>query len=229
MKILLVAVRDELKTGLEQALKAGSHNIIQYWHPIKAMDNLDEVVPEAVVFSGTDFPRHWKTFVTYLSYTFPDRKIPFFLLTPDVFDPEELRKAEYLSVACVPENDQSALENHLRQRLAPAKERPSGECAAYEPGPGERLEILFTSPDSLGLVFGRITRLSARGFSFKPTDPEKVSRLEPGTQLPKVSFFLNGTISSIMVEILDNKPDSVSCLFLNPPAELTESIAHLTA
>ena len=65
MKILLVSERDELRDHIRRNFMPRGAEIIQYYNPIKAMDNLDEVDPEVVLFSAQDFPRHWKPFLCY--------------------------------------------------------------------------------------------------------------------------------------------------------------------
>jgi hypothetical protein len=229
MKILLVTVREDIKALLEAGLSDTSPDIIQYWHPIKAMDNLDELVPQAVVFSGLDFPRHWKPFIVYYRSCFPDAAADFFLLTPSVFDIEERKKADFLGATCLAETDLQSLQDLLRSRLPNPAARPSSDCAAYVPLPGERVEVLFTSPTTLGLVFGRVNRLWQHGFSFNPIDPEKAGSLGVGTQIGKASFSLNGRISNVSIEVVESSRTGISCLFMDAPAGLTESIAGLIA
>ena len=43
MKILLVSERDELKSYIRRNFMPRGAEIIQYYNPIKAMDNLDEL------------------------------------------------------------------------------------------------------------------------------------------------------------------------------------------
>jgi len=66
MKLLLVAANDELKRALSFHLRPIGVEVIQYVHPIKAMDNIEEIEPDVVLFSSSDFPRHWKPFLKLL-------------------------------------------------------------------------------------------------------------------------------------------------------------------
>ena len=57
MKILLVSERDELHEFIKRNFIPRGAEIIQYYNPIKAMDNLDEVDPEILeAFSKLGIP-----------------------------------------------------------------------------------------------------------------------------------------------------------------------------
>jgi len=60
MKLLWVSNDLELKENLRELWDNYELDLIQYQNARKAIDNLDEIDPQAVVFNGVDFPRHWK-------------------------------------------------------------------------------------------------------------------------------------------------------------------------
>src|SRR6056297_1331296 len=98
MKILLVSERDELKGYIRRNFMPRGAEIIQYYNPIKAMDNLDEIDPDVVLFSAQDFPRHWKPFLIFLRDSRAREQCVFVVLTGGEFDHEEADKAQALQV-----------------------------------------------------------------------------------------------------------------------------------
>jgi DNA-binding response OmpR family regulator len=109
MKLMLVSESPQLRPLLEKLFPSKNADVIHYENPIKAMDNLEEIEPEIVVFAATDFPRHWKPFVIYLRNTFTRNEAVFILLVNNTFDEEEARKADYLDVNSVIEQDPDPL------------------------------------------------------------------------------------------------------------------------
>lgn len=63
MKAMLVIEKDSIKHKVVEHLAPQGFVFIHYTNPLKAMDNIDEVAPEIVLFSAADYPRHWKPFL----------------------------------------------------------------------------------------------------------------------------------------------------------------------
>ncbi len=71
MKALLVVEDDAIADAVRYYLQPLGLDVIRYRDPLKALDNLDEINPDAVIMSARDFPRHWKTIVVNLRATRP--------------------------------------------------------------------------------------------------------------------------------------------------------------
>ena len=105
MKLLLVTSKEETRNRVYSHFNRLGYEIIIYDNPLKAMDNLSEIVPEAVIFNAEDFPRHWKPFLQVLRQLFEREKSVFILLKGESFNDEEALKAGSLSVSGVLSED----------------------------------------------------------------------------------------------------------------------------
>ncbi|MDR0910572.1 MAG: hypothetical protein LBM77_12495 [Spirochaetaceae bacterium] len=66
MKILLVAADDKTAVLIKGLSFLPAMELIQYASTVKAMDNIDEIAPDAIVFSAIDFPQSWQCFASFL-------------------------------------------------------------------------------------------------------------------------------------------------------------------
>jgi DNA-binding response OmpR family regulator len=210
MKIVLVAQRAELKNHISDHFLPQGSEIIQYWNPIKAMDNIDEIEPDLVLFSAVDFPRHWKPFLVYLRSSRDRDSTVFVILKGDNFAFEEASKAHHLGANGIVHED---LEN--KREIARLKELVSRYKEALEarrerryiPGPSDRVAFLFAHPDTLRMITGTVADISAGGIRVGPDVHEYVSDLMPGTVLPACSLRAGDTLLSIDAMVVRNDTD----------------------
>jgi hypothetical protein len=198
MKILLIADREDLKRVLEREFSLRGAELVHYWHPIKAMDNVDEMAPNLIIFSARDFPRHWKPFLVFFrSYSPAAEKVPFILLSGENFNDDEAKKAEYLGVnTVVPEKlDNPEDLRKLRNYIVP------GKNSAYRPAKEETADILFTHPEDLVLVQGRIEEISAASLSFTPAAPELCEDFPLPVVVRECSLHIFGILIAADIEI----------------------------
>jgi hypothetical protein len=66
MKLLLVLGSSDIYGQIADYVKDLGAEIIHYQHILKAMDNIDEIAPDGIIVSATDFPRHWKTLISFI-------------------------------------------------------------------------------------------------------------------------------------------------------------------
>ncbi len=99
MKLLLVLDSDESYNLISLYVKPLGFELIRYRHAVKAMDNIDEVDPRAIVISARDFPRHWKTMVQFFRSERSRDECPVIILTGEDFTVEERSKASFLGVS----------------------------------------------------------------------------------------------------------------------------------
>jgi hypothetical protein len=70
MKILLVSPElSDFKKLESNIASAGRSDVLlfHYVHPLKAIDNIEEILPDVIIWSIIDFPRHWKTLIPFAS------------------------------------------------------------------------------------------------------------------------------------------------------------------
>jgi DNA-binding response OmpR family regulator len=207
MKILLVSERDELNAYIRRNFMPRGAEIIQYYSPIKAMDNLDEVAPDVILFSAQDFPRHWKPFLAFLRDFRTREQCVFVLLTGPEFDHEEADKAQALQVNGI-------VHEHLRDKheLARLKElvnryRDIGDARTEKrivPTHVDQLGFVFTHPDRMELLFGRVEDVSAAGVSFVPADRQKTIDLARGELIPTCSLRVGEEILTFTSRVVRN-------------------------
>ncbi|MDR3201053.1 MAG: hypothetical protein LBT68_06295 [Spirochaetales bacterium] len=221
MKVLLVADREELKLFLEKELALRGARLVHYWHPIKAMDNVDEMAPEMIIFSARDFPRHWKPFLVYFRAHSPEAaKIPFVLLRGESFSDDEVKKAEYLGVSDVlPEALDNPADLQTLKKYIVSSQNPS-----YRPAASEKADILFSHPQSLVLVQGRVREISADELSFSPLSPELCEDIEPPAVLQSCSLSIFDVLIAVDIEITQKNAEGFQARFLSGGEEIAPYI-----
>lgn len=226
MKVLLVAQRDDIRPQLERHFHPLGMELIQYWNPIKAMDNIDEIDPDIVLFSAGDFPRHWKPFLTFLRNHRTRYTSVFILLRPANFSFEEASKAQHLGVNGLADDSFSNREdvNRLRDLIVRYKEvRDLRKNKRFVPHPEDRIEFIFSHPQTMQFVTGRVEDISATGLRFVPDRPALVEALSNDLVLRHCSLRLGDTILNLTTRIIRND-DGLSVAFHEADSDLRESI-----
>ncbi|MFW5716369.1 MAG: PilZ domain-containing protein [Spirochaetota bacterium] len=208
MKILLVSERDELKAYIRRNFMPRGAEIIQYYNPIKAMDNLDEVEPDVVLFSAQDFPRHWKPFLIFLRDSKAREQCVFVILTGDEFDHEEADKAQALQVNGIVHE---RLEDHAelsRLRELVNRYRDIGDARAEKrlvPTDVDAVAFVFTHPVRLELSIGEVEDLSAAGVSLVPADRRKTMDIEVGARIDVCTLRVGENVLSFPATVVRNE------------------------
>ena len=208
MKILLVSERDELKGHIRRNFMPRGAEIIQYYNPIKAMDNLDEVEPDVVLFSALDFPRHWKPFLIFLRDSRAREQCVFVILTGDEFDHEEADKAQALQVNGIVHERLQDQRELARLKELVNRYRDIGDARTERrlvPTEIDRVGFVFTHPAKLELICGGIEDLSAAGVSFAPTDRRKTMDLQVGSRIDVCSLRVGNDIVAFPASVVRNE------------------------
>lgn len=207
MKILLIAEKAITKKILTVHLKPLGFEFIAYINPIKAMDNIEEVDPDIVLFSAEDFPRHWKPFLKLLRENRTKEDTVFILLVGPVFPFEEAAKAVHLSVnGIIGEDlqDGRKMQNleGLLNRYKMLKDKRDN--LRYIPDIYDELEFIFTHPESMKLITGAIDNVSITGISFTPDNPQITESIEIGAEIPFCSLRIEDHIISLNCKVIRN-------------------------
>jgi DNA-binding NarL/FixJ family response regulator len=227
MKILIISDRDVLREEIVKHFQPLGFDIIHYWNPIKAMDNLDETDPDIVLFSAQDFPRHWKPFLTFLRNTKSRLETVFILLKGDDFEAEEVSKGVHLGVNGIIHEDLSdkselARLQELVDRYKELKE--SRKIFRLIPEDFDRIEFAFTQPETLRIITGLVLDLSSNGLSFRPARTDTLGELEIGTVLDTCSLRFGTTIASLSCRII-RITDSIGLSFYSAAENLLLDLA----
>ena len=173
MKLLLVLASDETNDLISLYVKPLGFELIRYSHILKAMDNIDEIDPSAIVISARDFPRHWKTMVQFVRCERSKDSCPIIILKGENFTVEEASKAFYLGVSGIVTE---VLENPaevdrlqgILSRYMPVDEKRRTHRIYVEPR--HRIGFVFARPMDHILVTGEVKNISSGGISFLPDD-----------------------------------------------------------
>ncbi|MDR0408817.1 MAG: PilZ domain-containing protein [Spirochaetaceae bacterium] len=208
MKLLLVLSSSEACKQIADYVKELGVEIIHYRNIIKAMDNIDEISPDGVVVSATDFPRHWKTFVSFVRIGRPVESCAVVLLYNSFFSDKERGKAKFLNVNCLisEENLNKRSLNQLSDALRPHV--PAIEWInhlAIKPQNEKKLAIILTNPLTGTLIAGKIIKISKAGMVFMPEHPRLTRNLTLMAELPSCSLRAGNAILSPICRVIRNE------------------------
>lgn len=209
MKLLLVAERQEMKDHLAFHLRPIGVEIIHYLNPLKAMDNIEEIDPQIVLFSSADFPRHWKPFLKLLRDDKARHESIFILLRGEDFSVQEAAKAVHLEVNGIISESLSAerIVHNLEEillRYGMVKDR-ARKNRRYLPAEFDDLEFILTHPENLKVVTGTLDDISLTGARFTPDNPKLTEDLERGVHIPTCSLQVGEQILAVSCKLVRNE------------------------
>lgn len=186
MKFLIVAVRDEIRPSIERVPAAESAEIVRYRSAEKALDNLEEIEPDAVFFADRDFPGYRQHFVNRIRNAEQLADTALVVLTGDRMDAESERSARQSGATLVVheeldrESDIDRLEAVLRRvrRTHYSKHR-----TRITPNPEDRIGFVFVHPSNETLVTGLVCDISGDGLRFRPFRTELLHGLNAAMML----------------------------------------------
>lgn len=98
MKALIISDDTKVSTALDFFFKSKKFDTIIYKWLLKALDNIEEIRPDCVILSSSEYPRHWKTLVQFLKSGLGGNKIAVFLYEPSPLSKEDEEKAALLGI-----------------------------------------------------------------------------------------------------------------------------------
>ena len=198
MKLLAVFGYDDRLPEIIRQMEPLGFEFVCYTSVLKALDNIDEINPQAVIVSAQDFPRHWKILVQFVRDTRSKDECPIILLKGQKFSIEESAKASFLGVTCLG-NDGDALAElePLLNNLSQQKKQLLSIM------PWHRFGFLFARPFDKLIIPGELTIISTKGISFKPAAADLLKDIEPGTEITECSLRLGDGIYSPVCRIVN--------------------------
>ncbi len=205
MKALLL-IEDDLKAlEIAACINPVGFEVIRYRNPLKALDNLDEIAPDAIIASALDFPRHWKIIADVVRAAKDRHACSIVILRGEHFGTEEADKATHLGVNGIVSDRIS--EPHARDHLVRllgrySKLRNARTSDRVQVAEWDRCIFLFVHPHSGRILGGRVATISATGLSFEPDDFEAITDLEKETILKSSSLRVGDNILSLDCRIV---------------------------
>ncbi|MDR3167550.1 MAG: PilZ domain-containing protein [Treponema sp.] len=199
MKLLVVLGSDDGWDQITRALKPFGCEIIRYHHVLKAMDNIDELDPSAVIISAQDFPRHWKTLVQFIRNERPKESCPIIIMRGPLFSDAEASHALYLGANGVVKISApgAAEEKQLRgllNRYIPLREKRQNRRYAGDREKG--VNFLIAHPRDGLIITGRVKNISRGGLFFCPDHLALVGDIPLNTKLSACSLRVGRAIFS---------------------------------
>jgi hypothetical protein len=183
MKLLMVIASDEVSESLSLCLKALDFDLIRYRYVLKAMDNLDEIAPDALVMSARDFPRHWKLLLQFARCTIPLARLPFVLLRGACFPFEEAVRAFYLGATPLDERLDRPTDVELLRRVLLNREQKRASIMEENK---KRFSLMIVNPFTGTMVAGEVKGISDEYISFLPAT--SLREVPPNTELLECSL-----------------------------------------
>lgn len=198
MKALVIADTDSAVQTIRRYVEPIGFDVIRYRSAIKALDNLDEIMPDAIFISAVDFPRHWKAIVQFVrSDTGKDRTV-IVLLVNERFTSDDADKAIHVGVQAIV--DETLASNgdepklaELFSRYKPIESALGSIRYEYETV-SDRAAFMFTNPLNDAIITGKLEGLDANSILFRPDTASSVSELSEGDELAECSLKLADTI-----------------------------------
>ncbi|MCR4742065.1 MAG: response regulator [Treponema sp.] len=98
MKALIISDESEVSEKLKNFFKAYGIDIISYKWLLKALDNIEEIQPDIILLSASEYPRHWKTLVQFVKSGIGGDEVKVYLYEPNPLSKEDEEKAKSLGV-----------------------------------------------------------------------------------------------------------------------------------
>lgn len=207
MVIMIVAEDTALKARFNSFFGNLGYSVIQYNHPLKAMDNISEIEPDVLICSSSDYPRHWKLIVKQIRDTRERDATAVILTVAAQFDSEEADKAAFLGVNILYPERLETVEDfrELDSRISRYKTPPErSRVFTWIPDETDRVSLIFRHPGDFRMISGRLTELSPAGGVFRPDDPGDIIGLEAGDVINGGSMRAGQTLLSLKARIIRN-------------------------
>ncbi|MDR1787182.1 MAG: PilZ domain-containing protein [Treponema sp.] len=177
MKLMLLACSEGTSVTVGRCAKAAGFDVIRYSHPLKLMDNIDEVDPDVILVSGRDFPKQWQTVLQFVRAERPKEACPLIILTGKSFSGSDAENGRKMGLSGVIREEPETEVSQLPEALS--------RVAALHTG---RAAFAFVHPESRALVTGEVRGLSEQGLSLLPDYPSLTEGITPGTELAECSL-----------------------------------------
>ncbi|MBN2442442.1 MAG: hypothetical protein JXJ04_13895 [Spirochaetales bacterium] len=208
MKIIFISYDLYLKEIFEFHFKPLGFEITHHKDPVQVIADLHHTDVDVIIYYERDYPRHWKPMLKVLRDSKSKREVVFILITHKNFPFEEAAKAIHLmSNAIITDNIYNnrvifRLEEILRRYFPSLPD--SRRSNRYPVEESDKISFLFTHPDQLILITGRVLDISVEGLRFYPKAPQRTQNLKQGRTIPNCSLLLGEQLIAVYCEVIQN-------------------------
>ena len=206
MRAMLVSTREELREALALHFSPHQMEIVRYGHPLKAMDNLEELRPDVILWSTRDYPRHWKPFMPLLRQSFDRDDCAMVLLHNNDLVAKETEALKILGINGMVLEDLTDPDTISQLRGIISRYKPISEnrgVRRYTVKSHDRISALFANPRTLRLVRGRVEDISPRGFRFLPNSAESARGIEMDASVSPVSLRVGDEVMNLNARVVE--------------------------
>ena len=226
MKALIISEDEKVYNKLNDTLTAAGYDTIIYKWLLKALDNIEEIRPDCIVVSSSEYPRHWKTLVQFVKSGIGGENVDVYLYEPNPMSSEDEEKAKILGIT----DYFTSLEDDVLKGIFGIKEEVIPEPVTVtepvevpesEPVPAP-LQIdeetkpeepvtqlnntghfMFTHPDKKNFVSGKYFDYNGKTLSCTLQNAQELIGLKQGVTIEYFSFFDSKTTKSACVKVCD--------------------------
>lgn len=203
MKTLLISNDDKVIDFFSSKLSARAYDVIIYRWLMKAMDNLEEIKPQIVIINADEYPRHWKTLVSFLQSGLGGANVNVYLYSPSGLNNEDNKKVELLGIKKVfTKLDENALYSEF-------KKLNKSPLSFPVPSKEEIDSVILTDPEDNSFSYGNVDDQEGNTYVCSINDS---SRYSSGQILKYVSFCHEGNFVNCSAKIvgIDKEHKSLS-------------------
>ncbi len=171
MIMVLISESEDKSKTLMKFFEEQSIDIIHYSSPMKALDNLAEIRPDAIVIDTIDFPRHWKVITQYVRYSNSKNDVVLILIVNTLFSAFEVDKATSIGVQGIINIDtpSEVVVNNAKDILAKYKSSSFKTRRNFnEEFSSDDCSFLFVEPETECIVTGKVKDLHTDSLLFIP-------------------------------------------------------------
>lgn len=171
MIMVLISESEDKSRTLMKFFEEQSIDIIHYSSPMKALDNLAEIRPDAIVIDTIDFPRHWKVITQYVRYSNSKNDVVLILIVNTLFSAFEVDKATSIGVQGIINIDtpSEVVVNNAKDILAKYKSSSFKTRRNFnEEFSSDDCSFLFVEPETECIVTGKVKDLHTDSLLFIP-------------------------------------------------------------
>ncbi|MGA2545124.1 MAG: PilZ domain-containing protein [Rectinemataceae bacterium] len=204
MKALLLIESDRIADIARFYLRPLGFETVRYRNPVKTIDNLEEINPDAIVVSARDFPRHWKVLAQAVRAEKSKDECVIVLLKGEAFPLEEAAKASNIGINGIVKDklddrrEQARFQQLLKRYMVVDEERAADRIM---PSAWDRLDFMFAHPVSLSPISGKLEAISPTGLSFVADIPALASDLAAGDLIEDCSMRVGADILSLSCRV----------------------------
>lgn len=98
MKALVISDDSNIINACDDFFNGKGFDTIIYRWLLKALDNIEEIRPDCIIISSSEYPRHWKTLVQFVKSGIGGDNIAIYLYEPQPLSEGDLKKSRMLGV-----------------------------------------------------------------------------------------------------------------------------------